>query len=84
MLKWNGPTWALQTSGAMQSPAGGWAANANTVWTVGTGGTIQKWNGAAWVAEVSGAAQDLRGMWGAGANNVWAVGNFGTILHKMQ
>lgn len=52
----------------------------NSVWAVGTNGTIVKWNGLAWSAQPSGTTEWLRSVWGTDANNIWAVGNNGSMV----
>jgi hypothetical protein len=78
--KWNGTTWAAQTSSTTRTLYGVWGTDANNVWAVGVGGTIVKWNGTTWAAQISGTTNLLWGVWGTDANNVWAVGEGGTIL----
>lgn len=57
-----------------------WGADANNIWVVGDGGSIEKWNGTALVPQTSGTMQNLRAVWGLNASNVWAAGFAGTIL----
>lgn len=40
VAKWNGTTWAMQSSGTTQNLTSIWGMNANNIWVVGLGGTI--------------------------------------------
>lgn len=59
-----------------------WGSAGNSIWIVGTGGTVRFWNGTAWGAQTSGltANRTLFGISGANATNVWAAGSNGEII----
>ena len=57
-----------------------WAADANSVFAVGDGGTILRRTNGAWETMASGTTQTLKMVHGTSASNVWAVGFSGTAL----
>ena len=57
-----------------------WGSAANSIWIVGTGGTVRFYNGTAWGAQTSGVTTTLFGISGANATNIWAVGQGGNIV----
>lgn len=80
ILKWNGSSWAAQTSGTTQLLFSVWGTDANNVWAVGDVGTILKWNGTSWAAQASGTTKAMFSVWGSDANNIWVVREDGMIL----
>lgn len=88
LWKWNGTTWAAQSTGAAANHAAVWGVDANNVWVVGRGGRIDKTSngGTNWTQQASGLPSTalIRGIWGTSATNIWAVaGDFGdnTIVY---
>ncbi len=77
LWKWNGSTWATQSTGATANHASVWGVDASNVWIVGRGGRIDKTTngGANWSQQASGLPSTalIRGIWGSSASDVWAV-----------
>ncbi|MES2595494.1 MAG: hypothetical protein V4662_09170 [Verrucomicrobiota bacterium] len=77
LWKWNGSTWATQSTGATANHAAAWGVDASNVWIVGRGGRIDKTTngGANWTQQASGLPSTalIRGIWGSSASDVWAV-----------
>jgi hypothetical protein len=62
---------------------GVWSVDAQTSFTVGSGGNILRTDdgGATWTPLAAPDSTDLVGVWGQAPSDVWAVGVAGTILH---
>jgi photosystem II stability/assembly factor-like uncharacterized protein len=59
-----------------------WGSAGNSIWIVGTSGTVRFWNGTIWGAQTSGlpAGRTLFSISGANATNVWSAGSNGEII----
>lgn len=58
-----------------------WGSSPDSVFAVGSGGTILFYDGKAWTSMKSGTTNTLHAVWGSSGNDVYAVGNNGTVLH---
>ncbi|NIT39210.1 MAG: hypothetical protein GTN50_09075 [Candidatus Latescibacteria bacterium] len=58
-----------------------WAASRNSVFIVGSSGTLARFGGGVWTFFNSGTNQNLQRVWGTSPSNVYAVGDGGAILH---
>ncbi|PID38779.1 MAG: hypothetical protein CSB49_03820 [Proteobacteria bacterium] len=59
-----------------------WGVDENTIWTVGSEGTILYWDGTKWTREASPTEVTLTSVWGTSENDVFAVGFDGTVLRR--
>ncbi len=80
IAKYNGTSWAEQSSGVTCCLYGISALDTTHVWAVGADGTILFHNGTTWVAQTSGTSEDLCAVYALDSTHVWAVGDNGTVL----
>ena len=73
--------WSGISLGAAQL-RGIWGSASDSVWAVGTNGTILFWNGKVWTSQGGQASGvDLNGVWGRSPTDVWVAGNAASYLH---
>lgn len=65
----------------VNSAWGIWGAAADSVFVVGSGGSIAHFDGSTWTAQQSSVMDDLRDVWGSSADDVFAVGRNGALVH---
>ena len=59
-----------------------WGTGPDSLWIVGSGGSILHWNGSALELESSGVTADLTAVWGNASGVVWVVGSNETLLRR--
>jgi len=76
--------WCQDWSGVKLGAAqlrGIWGSASDSIWAVGSNGTILFWNGKVWTSQGRQAPVDLNGVWGRSPTDVWVVGNAASYLH---
>jgi hypothetical protein len=81
LMRYNGTTWNLMTSGTTSTLRGIWGNDASNIFAVGMSGAIIRYNGTAWSTMSSGSTVSLYGIWGSGVADIYAAGDSGTIIH---
>ena len=79
IMKWNGTTWAVQSSGTNRHLTDLWILDPSHVWAVGNAGTVLLWDGKNWKTQDTGISEDLVAIWGKDARNIWVIDGKGTI-----
>ena len=85
ILKYNGTSWGLQSSGTTASLSAIWGTDVNNIWagggTIASNVTILKYNGTTWTNQSPSPAinANISSIWGSSATDIWAVGS--KILH---
>lgn len=72
--------WKLERIGSRGLSAV-WGTSPDTVFAVGSQGTVLRYDGVQWYPMDSGVHESLSDVWGASGTDVFAVGNKGTIIH---
>ncbi|HVN71142.1 MAG TPA: Ig-like domain-containing protein [Desulfomonilia bacterium] len=84
ILKFDGSSWAPQTSGTVFDLRALWVGPSGTGFTAfsaGTSGTILSNSGSGWNQALSPTDNNINAIWGSSVSNVFAVGDQGVILH---
>lgn len=79
IMRWNGSTWAAQSSGINEYLRGVWAQDVNNVWAVGVEGIVLKWNGTSWQRQETGVTSTLISVWGSGVGGPCVAGIGGLL-----
>jgi Tfp pilus assembly protein PilX len=86
ILKYNGSTWAKDTSPTVQNLYGVYVVSSSEAWAVGAAGAIVKWNGTTWSTVSTPTATQLNSVFmldrtlSGTAQKGWAVGNAGVAV----
>lgn len=79
---WDGKTWSVMESVAIDNIYGLSGSGPNDVYAVGRQGQILHYNGTTWSAQNSGTEAQLNAAWKSAQGEVFVVGRGGTILHS--
>ncbi len=81
MLRLVEGTWGTTSTGLTESQLGAHTFSANSVITVGTGGSVYKYDGTKYLWMPTDTTRNLRGVHGLAEDDMWAVGDKGTLVH---
>lgn len=80
IYRWNGSTWARQTTPSLASLYSVWALSSTDAFVGGDNGTVLRWNGTTWTAMTFPTSSRVYALWGTAANNVFAATDIGELL----
>lgn len=80
IYRWNGTTWAPQTSPSLANLYAVWGASSTDAFAGGENGTMLRWNGTTWAPMTFPSTARVYGLWGSSGSNVFAATDIGELL----